>query len=113
MSHVSAEGITRTPAPQERLWKLQQKLAPYLFVSPFVLLFCCFMLYPLCRSVVLSFYKAAGPRQLQFVGLENFKFLLTDRFFWAAGSTPTYFAVLFLPLDLPISLALAVVLNSW
>jgi ABC-type sugar transport system permease subunit len=97
---------------RERFWWWQQRAAPYLFVSPFVVLFCCFMLYPLCRSVVLSFYKAAGPRELQFVGLENFRFLLTDRIFWAAVANTTYFAVLFLTLELPLSLGLAVLLNS-
>ena len=96
----------------ERLWKLQHRLAPYLFVAPFVLLFCCFMLYPLGRSIVLSLYKAAGPRQLRFVGLGNYKFVLTDRVFWAAVFNTTYFAVLFLSIQIPLSLLLAVLLNS-
>ena len=96
----------------ERLWKLQHRYAPYLFVAPFVVLFCCFMLYPLGYSVVLSFYKAAGPRQMRFVGFDNFKFLLTDKIFWAAVANTTYFAVLFLTLQIPMSLGLAVLLNS-
>ena len=96
----------------ERLWKLQHRYAPYLFVAPFVVLFCCFMLYPLGYSVVLSFYKAAGPRQMRFVGLDNFKFLLTDKIFWAAVANTTYFAVLVLTLQIPMSLGLAVLLNS-
>ena len=41
-------------------WKLQKRAAPYLFLSPFVLLFCVFLLYPLVRSLVLSLYKTAG-----------------------------------------------------
>ena len=48
----------------ERLWALQHKLAPYLFVSPFVILFCAFMIYPLGRSIVLSLHKASGPTKL-------------------------------------------------
>jgi ABC-type sugar transport system permease subunit len=96
----------------ERLWKLQHRLAPYLFVAPFVLLFCCFMLYPLARSVMLSFYKAAGPRNMRFVGLANYRFLLTDRIFWAAVANTTYFAVLFLAVQIPVSLGMAVLLNS-
>jgi ABC-type sugar transport system permease subunit len=96
----------------ERLWRLQHRLAPYLFVAPFVILFGCFMLYPLCRSVVLSFYKAAGPRQLRFVGLDNYKFLLSDDIFWMAVGNTTYFAVLFLTLQIPLSLGLAVLLNN-
>ena len=97
---------------RERAWKLQQRLAPYLFLSPFVVLFCCFMLYPLGRSIVLSTYKAAGPNQLQFVGLDNFRFLITDKIFWLAVANTTYFAVMFLSLQIPLALVLAVMLNS-
>src|SRR5207244_5890998 len=78
----------------------------------FVVLFCCFMLYPLGRSIVLSLYKAAGPRQLRFVGLGNYKFVLTDRVFWAAVFNTTYFAVLFLSIQIPLALFLAILLNS-
>jgi len=35
---------------RHRLWALQHRLAPYLFVAPFVLLFCAFLLYPLVRE---------------------------------------------------------------
>jgi len=96
----------------ERLWRLQHRLAPYLFVAPFVILFCCFMLYPLGYSIVLSFYKTAGPRQFRFVGLDNYKFILRDEIFWTAVLNTTYFAVLFLSLQIPLSLGLAVLLNS-
>jgi ABC-type sugar transport system permease subunit len=97
---------------RQRWWQLQHRFAPYLFVAPFVLLFCAFMIYPLARSIVLSLYKAAGPRELRFVGLENYKFLLTDRVFWAAVFNTTYFAVLFLAIQVPLSLVLAILLNN-
>ena len=99
-------------ASREGLWRLQQRLAPYLFLSPFVVLFCCFMLYPLGRSVVLSLHKAAGPNHLQYVGLGNYKYLVTDKIFWASVANTTYFTVLFLVLQIPIALMLAVMLNS-
>ena len=96
----------------ERLWRLQHRLAPYVFLSPFVVLFCGFMLYPLGRSIVLSLHKAAGPNHLTFVGLGNYKFLVTDKIFWASVANTTYFTLLFLLLQIPIALLLAVMLNS-
>ena len=48
------------------------------------LVVCGFLLYPLSRSIVLSLYKSAGPRQMQFVGLKNYWFLLHDKVFGAA-----------------------------
>ena len=100
------------PSGRERWWKLQQRLAPYLFVAPFVVLFGVFMLYPLGRSIVLSFYKAAGPREVRFVGIDNYRYLMMDKVFWAAVFNTTYFAVLFLMFQIPLSLTLAILLNS-
>jgi ABC-type sugar transport system permease subunit len=97
---------------RERLWTLQHKLAPYLFVSPFVILFCTFMLYPLGRSIVLSLYKASGPTRLRFVGMENYRFLITDELFWLAVANTIYFAVFFLCLQIPMALGLAMLVNS-
>jgi ABC-type sugar transport system permease subunit len=107
----------RPPAPpgrfsRERLWQLQHKLAPYIFLSPFIVLFCCFMLYPLGRSVVLSLYKSVGPGKNEFVGLGNYRYLASDRIFWASVANTTYFTTLFLILQVPIALGLAVMLNS-
>jgi ABC-type sugar transport system permease subunit len=81
-------------------------------VAPFVLLFVGFTLYPLLRSLYLSVHRSAGPDELQFVGFQNFLFLLGDRmFWWAVGNTFAY-ALLFLAIQIPAALVLAVVLNS-
>src|SRR5205814_1337237 len=101
---VEVRRVNSTASSRERWWTFQQRMAPYLFVAPFVVLFACFMLYPLSRSIVLSFYKASGPRELRFVGLDNYKYLLIDKVFWAAVFNTTYFAVLFLVLQIPMSL---------
>jgi ABC-type sugar transport system permease subunit len=97
---------------RDRLWAWQHRYAPYLFVAPFVILFCCFLLYPLGRSVALSFYKAAGPKHLVFTGLENFRFLLVDRLFWLAVLNTVVFTITFLILQIPVALGLALMLNS-
>ena len=99
-------------ARADRLWKLQHRYAPYLFVAPFVVLFAAFMLYPLVRSFVLSFYKAAGVRHEEFVGLDNFRFILTDRIFWGALANTVLYTVLFLIVWIPAALGLAVLLNN-
>lgn len=110
---AAARGPAAVESRGERAWRLQHKLAPYLFISPFFILFCCFMLYPLCRSIMLSMYKAAGPREMSFVGLDNYKFLLShDQIFVAAVVNTTYFAVVFLAVQIPLALLLAIVLNG-
>ena len=93
------------------LWSLQARYAPYLFVAPFVILFSIFMVYPLVRSLILSLYKVASPRTMKFIGFDNYRFLLHDRAFLYAVLNTTYFAIVFIALQIPLSLGLAIALN--
>ena len=59
--------------------------APYMFLSPFLILFLMFGLFPLLFSLYLAFHEwdpAAGLAKMQFVGLGNFQFALLDPWFW-------------------------------
>jgi ABC-type sugar transport system permease subunit len=62
--------------------------APYVFIAPFVLIFCTFMVYPLVQSIVLAMQQTFGPRTTVFVGLKNFADLFADPFFWLACVIP-------------------------
>jgi ABC-type sugar transport system permease subunit len=98
---------------RDRWWRLQTRAAPYLFVSPFLVIFCVFMLYPLSRSLILSFEKTIGPRHSVFVGLSNYRYLLGhDRLFGLALLNTAAYTVAFLALQIPMSLGLALLLNS-
>jgi ABC-type sugar transport system permease subunit len=98
---------------RDRWWKLQARAAPYLFVSPFMIIFCVFLLYPLTRSLYLSFHRTIGAGHIMFVGLGNYRFLLGhDLLFGLAVLNTAVFTVAFLALQIPISLGLALLLNS-
>ncbi len=88
-----------------------QRWAPYAFVAPFVVIFLAFGLYPLVKSLVLSLYITAGPNSQVFVGLDNFRFLLSDPDFAKAVRNTALFACGSVFLQLPLSLALALLLN--
>lgn len=91
---------------------MPRRWAPYLFILPFLAVFVCFMLYPLGRSLALSFEKTSGAGPSYAVGWENYRFLAKDRLFWFACGNTILFAVLFLPIELAVSLGLALVLNT-
>jgi len=93
-------------------WKYQQKLAPYLFVAPFMILFAVFGLYPILKSLYLAFHTTNGPRSVVFTGLANFKFLLQDPDFYTALKNTATFAFFSIFLQLPLSLGLAMLLNA-
>ena len=94
-----------------RFFWLQHKYAPYLFVSPFIVVFLVFGLYPLVKSLVLSLYTTSGPKSRVFVGLSNYAFLLRDPDFHKAVWNTTVFAFCSVFLQLPLSLGLALLLN--
>jgi lactose/L-arabinose transport system permease protein len=86
-------------------------LSPYVFITPYFLIFAVFMLYPLIYSFVLSFSKwRAGVTT--FVGLENYKMLLTDPFFWKSLGTTGLILVIQVPIMLILATIIATVINS-
>jgi lactose/L-arabinose transport system permease protein len=62
-------------------YKLKQRLAPFIFLAPFLIIFAIFMAYPIAYSFVLSFTKFSGG-SFSFVGIRNFKYLLTEQLFY-------------------------------
>jgi ABC-type sugar transport system permease subunit len=84
---------------------------PYLFMAPFILSFLIFGAYPILRSLVLSLYITSGPEAQQFVGLDNYLYLLQDPDFWTAFRNTATFALGSVLLQLPLSLGLAILLN--
>lgn len=99
------------PSVTSRLWRVQRRWAPWLFLLPFILLFTVFMLWPMGRSLWLSLHKTHGPRVSEFVGLGNFWFGLRDKIFWLAVANTAAFTILFLLVQIPASLGLALLLN--
>jgi len=97
---------------RHRYWAAQARLAPYAFVSPFVLLFAVFLLYPMGRSLYLSVHRTAGTAAAEFVGFGHYRYILTDNLFWLACLNTVVFAVLFLSIQVPASLGVAMLLNS-
>lgn len=65
--------------------RIPARWAPYVLVSPFLVLFAVFGLFPLLFSLGLAFQSwepTSGLGAMQFVGLDNFVFALTDGWFW-------------------------------
>lgn len=73
-----------------------RRWAPYLFISPFFVLFAVFQLFPLGFSIWLSLHQwnpAAGLEAMEWVGIENYLFTLTDPWFHRSLWNTLWFAV--------------------
>lgn len=68
---------------RQRLSKWDVKLSPYLYISPFFILFGLVGLFPLAYTGYLSLHDwdRLYYRQGEFIGLENYRFVLTDPVF--------------------------------
>lgn len=86
--------------------------APYLFISPFFLLFLLFVCLPVVHSLWLSLHDTIGLKTRIFVGAGNFVELATDGTFRKSLWNTVYFTVGTLILQLPLALVLAIALNS-
>jgi len=92
----SAALPARASASRARWRKRARKLAPYAFIAPFFLLFAVFGLFPLLFSVWLSLHQwdaASGLAAMHWVGLENYKYAITDPWFAKSLLTTLWFAV--------------------
>ena len=85
---------------------------PYLFISPFYILFLIFGVYPILFSLYLSFTEWKGLGPIKFVGLQNFELLFKDKLFWHSMTNGVILFFMYVPIMTFMALVLAVILNS-
>lgn len=92
--------------------RFRDSLLIALFLLPALILFLLFVVYPIFRSIYFSMFdwNGLGPA-VDFVGLENFKTILTDKVFTKALWNVLLIIVFSLGLQLPLALALAVLVG--
>jgi multiple sugar transport system permease protein len=83
-----------------------------LFVSPWIVGFGAFLLYPIGASLHWSFCEYSVLQPAQWTGLDNYRGLMADEVFWKALANTLVYAAFALPLGLIVSLSLAILLNS-
>ena len=86
---------------------LQENVAAYLFMLPFLLFFVGFVLYPMFMCVYTSFFDATMGRKDIFVGFSNYKELFSDPVFWVALKNTAIIVVVSVPVTCAFSLWVA------
>lgn len=92
--------------------RLADRVSPYLFISPFIISFVAFFLYPGINSLVLSFYNYPGYGTAVWSGLNNYGAALSDPFFWKALENTLFYWVGHAIPVMIISFLLAVAIHS-
>ncbi len=97
----------------QNFWeKNQVRIVPWLFLTPALIMFSVYVVYPIAQSLILSVYEWDGlAEEKLFVGLGNYIELFDDEVFWTSLKNNLIW-VLFYLLSPPIGLAIALFLNQ-
>ena len=82
-----------------------------LFISPWIVGYCVFYLYPFLASLYYSFTRFTGIGNPVFTGLSNYSGLLHDSMFHTAVFNTVYYTVIEVPFSTVAALGLALLLN--
>jgi multiple sugar transport system permease protein/lactose/L-arabinose transport system permease protein len=102
-------------APTRRRYsgsRTRRRLAPYLFVLPFVVIFLAFSVYPLIFTARLSFTNWHGAGAAEWVGWGNYAYLLTSPAFWSSLGNSAVLWLLIVPVQMALAVVVAVLLDS-
>ena len=95
---------------------MRQRIAPYGFIAPAMILLIAFGVLPIAVALLVSFtdMNLAGLgnwSRIQFIGVENYVKLFGDAAFWQSLGNTAFFAVLGVPSVIILSLVIALALN--
>ena len=98
-------------ASRSRKLVMQENVAAYLFLLPFLLFFAGFVLYPMFMCVFTSFFDATMGRKDIFVGFANYKELFSDPVFWIALRNTMVIVLVSVPVTCAFSLWVATIIS--
>jgi len=92
--------------------RVQDRLAIFLFLLPSFVIFLLFIIYPIIRAAYFSMFNwnGMGPATI-FVGVNNFKQILTDHVFIKSIENCLLIVVLSLAVQLPLAMMLAIMVG--
>src|SRR5277367_1975847 len=95
-----------------RNYKAREYLVGYLFISPWLIGFLAFTLWPFLQSIYLSFTRYNIVSPAKWVGTANYRMLLTqDPLFWHSAWVTVKYACISVPLAIAVGIGLALLLN--
>ena len=90
----------------------RKKILPYLLVSPYIIHFMLFVAFPVGFSIVLTFHKWNIISPMEYIGLNNYVRLFSDKTFLISITNTLIFLVIHIPLQIIVALFLAEILNQ-
>jgi multiple sugar transport system permease protein len=82
-----------------------------LFISPWIIGFLVFSVYPTVYSIGLSFVRYSGFQPPVWLGLQNYQRLISDDLFWQSLYNTLYYAAFAVPIGIVVAIVLALAMN--
>lgn len=83
-----------------------------LFISPWIVGFVAFLLYPIVYTIRISFTQYTGFGEATPIGLDNYRKLFEDDVFWSALYNTLYYTGLAVPIGVVVAMTLALAMNQ-
>jgi multiple sugar transport system permease protein len=109
-SRAAQSPLAKRPGKSSRSRK--HALTGWLFIAPFALVFVVFLVAPLVYAFYLSLYTKGLATGTTFAGIDNYVRAFTDPSFLKGISFVIRFSLVLIPLQMAVSLAAALVLDS-
>jgi multiple sugar transport system permease protein len=90
----------------------RRNVTGYIFIAPFILGFLLWFLIPALTSLWLVFQDWNMINPPEFVGLGNFRRLLSDKLFWQALKVTAVYSAVSVPLSMVLAFLLALLMNT-
>lgn len=90
----------------------RRTIVGYTFIAPFILGFLIWFLIPALISLWLAFHDWNMIQPPKFIGLNNFKNLLSDKLFWQSLKVTTKYTAISVPLTMVLAFLLALLMNT-
>lgn len=96
---------------RRRSWLDPERLVVPAFLAPALLFIGVYLLWPIYQSIELSFFSWNGVGAREWLGIDNWRRLVSDSVFWLAFRNNLILITLSIAIQLPLAMALAVVLD--
>jgi multiple sugar transport system permease protein len=93
-------------------WARRGGLSTFILLLPLLLAFGYFAWFPIGRAVIMSFQETNLVSDPVWVGLDNFRHVVTDPLFWTSVRNTFYFTGLALLFGYPVPLVMAVLMSE-
>lgn len=82
------------------------------FISPWIVGFLAFLVYPILSSLYYSFTDYSGFGEAEWVGLSNYSRMISDDLFWKSLGNTFYYTALAVPIGVVVAIVLALAMNQ-